>query len=133
MRQTIAVAFQLKMQREMRPVSVYVLSGTHDAKAKMHVSSAKPSPGFLPHPGQFTGLATQVSRLTQKLGSELGGVEVVDDTGLTGLYDFDLSWQKGDLHSLETALHDQLGLNLAKETRNREFLVIVSSVEPKTW
>jgi uncharacterized protein (TIGR03435 family) len=133
MQRTVAAAFQLKMQREMRSVSVYVLGGTPEAKDKMHVSSAKPSPGFRPHPGQFTGLATPVSRLAQVLGSEVDGVEVIDDTSLPVLYDFDLSWQKGDLKSLQTALHDQLGLDLTKETRDREFLVVLSAVEPKTW
>jgi uncharacterized protein (TIGR03435 family) len=133
MRQTLETTFQLKMQREMRPTSVYVLSSVPGVTAKMHASGAEPSSGFRPHPGEFTGLATETSRLAAVLSSELNGIEVIDDTGLTGRYDFDLSWQKGDLKSLQNALRDQLGLTLTNETRNREFLVVISAVEPKTW
>gem|GEM_PF-3169301 len=51
------------------------------------------------------------SGLIQALGRELGGVEIIDDTGLNGLYDFDLSWRAGNLASLQVALHDQLGMS----------------------
>lgn len=133
LQQMLTAAFQLKMHRETRPVSVFVLSGAPGVTGKMNESNAKPSQGFLSHPGQFTGVATSVSGLIHGLGRDLGGVEIVDETGLKGVYDFDLSWRKGDLESLRAALHDQLGLTLAKETRSREFLVVVMAVEPKTW
>jgi len=133
MRQTLQSTFQLRMHREMRPASIYVLASVRGASAKIQVSNAKPSDGFRPHAGEFTGVATEPSRLAQVLGLEVAGVEVIDETGLTGHYDFDLSWQKGDLKSLQNALHDQLGLALTNETRNREFLVVTSAVEPKTW
>ena len=83
--------------------------------------------------GHFTGVATSISMLTAKFGRDVHGVEIVDDTGLVGLYDFDLSWRRGDIESLQAALHDQLGLTLEKEMRNREFLVVKTAVEPRTW
>jgi uncharacterized protein (TIGR03435 family) len=136
LQQTLTAAFSLKMQRELKPTSVYVLSsivGSKMAGAKLHPSNGKESPGFHPHPGQFTGVATSMARLTGILGSNLDGVEVIDETSLTGLYDFDLVWQKGNLESLQAALRDQLGLALKKEVRNREFLVVVQSEQPTTW
>jgi uncharacterized protein (TIGR03435 family) len=36
----------------------------------------------------------------------------VDQTGLTGVYDFTLSWNEEDGPSLASALHDQLGLQV---------------------
>jgi uncharacterized protein (TIGR03435 family) len=133
MRQMIAATFQLQTRRETKPVSVYVLNNAPGLSGKLHVSNAKPSEGFLSHPGQFTGVATPVSRLIHALGRELGGTEVIDDTGLSGIYDFDLSWRKGDLESLQVALHDQLGMTLVRQTRNREFFVVVAAAEPKTF
>ena len=58
---------------------------------------------------------------------------MIDETGLTGRYDFDLSWQKGDLKSLQNAPHDQLEFALTNGIRNRELLVVTSAVKPKTW
>jgi len=52
--------------------------------------------------------------LSNVLSRELGGVEVADETGLKGLYDFDLTWRKDDPQSLEIAVHDQLALSLIK-------------------
>lgn len=133
LQQAIADTFDLKTQREMRPVNVYVLRCASCTPSTMRPSNAKPSKGFHLHPGQFTGVATSVSMLVATLGRDVGGVEIVNETGLTGLYNFDLSWRKGDLESLQSALRDQLGLTLVKEMRNREFLVVKTAVEPKTW
>lgn len=126
----LTATFQMKSHREMRPTSVYVLSRAQDAALKVRASSAKPSIGFLSGPGQFTGLATTIAQMIQRL--DTSGLEVLDDTNLTGVYDFKLSWNKGDMESQAAALHDQLGLDLKRETRPREFLVIDSAVEPKT-
>ena len=123
--------FSLKMHREQRPAEVYVLSvaGTSRLKA----SATKPSGGFKAHPGEFTGVATSVERLSSVISHELNDTEVIDETGLVGKYDFDLSWKKDDVSSLMVALHDQLGLTLKRQTRNREFLIVDEASQPHTW
>ena len=60
------------------------------------------------------------------------GVEVIDETGLGGNYDFDLHWEMGNMDSLRTALRDQLGLTLSKAIRQRDFLVVENAVQPTT-
>lgn len=125
--------FQLVTRREMRPTEVYVLRVAPGGPVRMRVSNAKSSPGFLSQPGHFTGMATGIPRLINKIGADLGGAEVIDETSLTGHYDFELKWQKGDPKSLQDALLSQLGLTLSKETRPEEFLVVVSADEAKTW
>ena len=132
-RRALTVTFQIKSHREMRPVSVYSLHLQPGSTIRMKISRSRLSPGFTPAPGHFTGLATPLSRLTNVLERDLGGSEVLDETGLTALYDFDLEWQKGNPESLASAVRTQLGLTLSRETRDREFLVVTSATEPMTW
>jgi uncharacterized protein (TIGR03435 family) len=60
------------------------------------------------------------------------GVPVVDETGLTGSYDFELRWS-GDFDlakssdqkkQVERALREQLGLELVPDRRPIEMLVV---------
>jgi uncharacterized protein (TIGR03435 family) len=133
MRQTLAATFQMQTRWETKSVSLYVLTKTSAGVGKLHASNATRSERFQSHAGQFTGVATPLSGLIHALGRELGGVEIIDDTALTGPYDFDLAWRSGNLESLQGALHDQLGLTLARETRDRKFFVVVTAIEPETW
>lgn len=123
--------FSLKMHREQRPAKVYVLSVAGTSKLK--ASGGKPSGGFRAHPGEFTGVATSVERLSNVISHELNDTEVIDETSLVGKYDFDLSWKKDDVSSLTDALHDQLGLTLEAQTRDREFLIVDEASQPHTW
>jgi uncharacterized protein (TIGR03435 family) len=123
--------FSLKMHREQRPTEVYVLSAAGTSKLK--ASSAKRSGGFKAHPGEFTGVATSLERLSSVISHELNDAEVIDETGLVGNYDFDLSWKKDDVSSLTVALRDQLGIRLKKQTRDREFLIVDEASQPHTW
>jgi uncharacterized protein (TIGR03435 family) len=129
--EALTATFSLKVRRESRPTSMYILSGI--GTSKLHPSTTKTSPGFATHPGQFTGVATSISRLTHLLSSNLDGAEVIDETGLTGLYDFDLVWQKGNSDSLQESLRNQLGLAIRKDVRDREYLVVLQAVQPTTW
>jgi uncharacterized protein (TIGR03435 family) len=127
--QTMTAAFSMKTRHESRPVNVYVLSGSGSG---MHKSKAAPSRGIHPHPGQFSGVATPLVQVVGTLQRDIGNTEVVDETGLSGNYDFDLHWEKGNLDSLQKALHDQLGLTLSKQLRQRDFLIVENAVQPTT-
>lgn len=129
--QALTATFSLKIQRESRTTSVYVL--TSAGASKLHPSTGKASSGFSPHQGQFTGVGTSIPRLVHLLSANLDGAEVIDETALTGLYDFDLVWQKGNSDSLQESFRNQLGLAIKKEVRDREFWVVTQAVEPTTW
>lgn len=135
----MTITFQMKSHREMRPVEVYVLRKAPDAAARLRVSLEKPTDGFRPAPGHITGVATGIAALMRRMPVDSAGlepaerVEVLDETGLMGVYDFDLVWKRDDVASLIAALHDQLGITMTREMRQREFFVIDSAVEPTTW
>jgi uncharacterized protein (TIGR03435 family) len=54
----------------------------------------------------------------------------VDRTGLTGLYDFTLTWDNEAGPSLETALREQLGLRMGSEKVPASYFVIDSAKRP---
>ncbi|MES2222611.1 MAG: TIGR03435 family protein [Acidobacteriota bacterium] len=129
----LSETFGLVIRHETRSTEVYVLRVDPDAKARMKISHATPSLGFQAQPGHFTGVATGIPRLIQKIDTDLGGIEIVDETNLSGRYDFDLNWTSRNIKSLQDALRSQLGLSLIKTIRPKKFLVVVSASEPKTW
>lgn len=129
--QTLTATFSLQIKRESRPTSVYVL--TRVGASKLHPSTAKASSGFSTHQGQFTGVATSIQRLVHLLSANLDDAEIIDETGLTDIYDFDLVWQKDDFDSLQESLRNQLGIAISKGIRDREFWVVTQAVEPTTW
>ncbi len=94
--------------------------------------------------GQFSAQAAPLSLLADSLSRQLGRV-VLDKTGLTGLYDFELKWTPDESQSqmfkgpdgadsapppdasgptIFTALQEQLGLKLEAQKGPVEVLVI---------
>jgi uncharacterized protein (TIGR03435 family) len=126
--------FGLKMHHETRELPVYALVVAKGGP-KMTVSKPRPEdpdgipgdPGVLRATrGKETGVGTMMEFLAEDLSEELGR-KVVDHTGLTGRYDFTLTWTPDDSAaavagnaaagmaqgpSLFTAVQEQLGLKL---------------------
>jgi uncharacterized protein (TIGR03435 family) len=88
--------------------------------------------------GQVTGQAVPISSLIQMLSQQNLGRVIVDETGLTGAYNFVLAWDpeegmspgsgataaSGAKPSIFTALQEQLGLKLIQRNKPIETLVI---------
>ncbi len=65
-----------------------------------------------------------MAELARQLSMQLGE-NVVDKTGLTGQYDFNLQWsQSAGNDSLLTAVQEQLGLKLVPQQAPTDVLVI---------
>jgi len=144
LRTLLADRFQLALQREMRELNVFALTINRDGpKLKESVShSSEPERGVrISGIGRLTGIAASSSQLAEALsdvtlnGSSIVNRPVLDKTGLTGLYDFTLSWLpdpgqvgnaagQGEGASIFTALVEQLGLKLEAQKGPVEILVI---------
>ena len=77
--------------------------------------------------GEFSCQNQPLAKVAPVLEAEFG-VPVVDETGLTGRFDFDLHWDESEPRrnpeGLKQALHDDLGLELVSTNLPVEMLII---------
>ncbi|HVW10798.1 MAG TPA: TIGR03435 family protein [Bryobacteraceae bacterium] len=130
----LAERFHLALHRETRSLQGYAIVVAKDG-LKMKPSA----PGTRGHtndgPGSVVSTATSISRLALKL-SVLLGVPVVDQTGVSGSFDFTLHWipygaadpMAGP--SLFTAIQEQLGLRLEARKVPVDMLVVDRAEPP---
>jgi uncharacterized protein (TIGR03435 family) len=137
----LADRFQLKLRRESHNSSVYSLviskAGPkfHAAVKEENAPSASSESHFsVKVDGDTMSFRESPMRVLVELLTQQTQRQVVDETGLTGIYDFDLRFRQGSLGqigastdsdspSLFTALTDQLGLKL--ESRKEPVPVLV--------
>jgi uncharacterized protein (TIGR03435 family) len=138
LRSLLADRFQLALHRETKEHTVYELvvarGGPKLQESKEGKNMVRAGRGTVK--GQSVGLAM----LAMNLANELG-CPVIDKTGLSGKYDFDLTWtpippsaaspsEAPDGPSIFTALTEQLGLRLESKKGPVEVLVIDSAERP---
>jgi uncharacterized protein (TIGR03435 family) len=145
--------FKLTMHRETRDMPIYALvvaregrlgprlrRPTSDFCARQFEAAGKPGATPPPPGSPMCGISGDTNELTAgsfPLSSFVGFLAgqarriVVDRTGLTGVWDFDLKWSPPDTPnpdpdrpSIFTALEEQLGLRLEATTGPVEVLVI---------
>lgn len=125
----LAERFKLALHREHKEMSVYALvvgkrgqkfKASDPATASNIRSSGHSIDGAA---SSMAGLAYLLMRWTDRL--------VVDETGLTGLYDFKLAWKPEGVQdaasstsALLSAVEDQLGLDLQPKKTSIEVLVV---------
>ncbi|HXE62213.1 MAG TPA: TIGR03435 family protein [Bryobacteraceae bacterium] len=130
----LAERFHLKLHHETRSLQGYAIVIAKDG-LKMKPSA----PGTRGHtndnPGSVVSTATSISRLALKL-SVLLKVPVVDETGVSGSFDFALHWIPDEAAdptagpSLFTAIQEQLGLRLEGRKVPTDMLVVDSAEPP---
>jgi uncharacterized protein (TIGR03435 family) len=147
LRTLLADRFKVQIHRETRQMPVYALVlDRNGPKFKEVKREARDGDGdFHKGRGHLTGQSVPISDLAEILSGEIG-FSVLERTGLSGLYDLKLEWTPdrsqtrgpGDNiegreltpapdplgPSLFTALQEQLGLKLEKQTGPVEILVI---------
>ena len=141
MRALLADRCQLKVHREMREMPVYALvvpkngpkfkeSGP-DAQSLLTLGSQGKGLVMTVTKGNMAQLANQISKRN--------GVDrpVIDETGLSGGYDYKLEWgdygaanADADVVSIFTAIQDQLGLKLEPAKAPIEVLIVDFATKP---
>jgi uncharacterized protein (TIGR03435 family) len=132
--QILIERFGMNAHHETRRLPVYALmvakGGPKMAPSLLRPDDSAGIPGepglLIPSRGKETGRGTMMEFLARDLSEDLGR-KVVDETGLTGRYDFTLTWTPDDsasameastaagatqAPSLFTAVQEQLGLKL---------------------
>lgn len=129
MQSLLSDRFQLKVHHETRqlPILKLVLA---KSGPKIKDSPANSSSASAMSNGYIMGHATSMQTFAFNLSNQIGQ-QVVDETGLTGNYDFVLKWTPDDQQgtpdagpTLFTALQEQLGLKLVPARGPVEVIVI---------
>jgi uncharacterized protein (TIGR03435 family) len=136
-RKVLAERFGLKLHRETKELAVYAITVAKGGE-KMIKSAGDPNGTMDERDGQSGGVVTM--RLTNASMSEFPWAlmyflsrPAVDQTGLTGRYDFQLKWTSDESRaptdgtappSLFTAIQEQLGLKLEPVKAPAEVLII---------
>jgi uncharacterized protein (TIGR03435 family) len=129
----LADRFQLSVRQETREQPVYALVVAKDGPKFRESTEARPF--IRGGRGTVKGQASSMIMLALNLSSALGR-PVINKTGLPAKYDFELTWQPGDLNadptapSIFTALTEQLGLRLESGKGPVEVLVIDRAEKP---
>ena len=136
MRKILAERFGLKLHREQREMSVFVLT---IVKGGPKLTPNTSDPNGTMHQRYSPASDRAVDALTNTSMPELAQVlqfhvdrPVVDQTGLKGRYDFQLKWLTDDSHATDpdappglfTAIQEQLGLKLEPVKAPADVLVI---------
>ena len=153
MRSLLEERFQLKVHRETRALSVFLLT-VAEGGSKLRSSSVGPRGGPISTRtnagsagGEIVAGGLGIAQLADTLTSEVGR-PVIDKTGLTGRFDITLKWSpsaspnarsgSGGVHpanaprpsAVFTAIREQLGLKLEAGTAAVEMLVIDDARNP---
>jgi len=141
--------FQLKIHREMREIPIYVMTvakGGHKMKVRTAGDDGPPT-SMLFRGANVPGRNTTMAMLAGGLQKLVLDRPVIDKTGLTGNYDFDLSWRPDgtqfggrggtlpaasdpDRPDIFTALQEQLGLKLEAQKGPGEVIVVDNADKP---
>lgn len=136
----LADRFRLQVHRQTKEVQVYALVIAKGGAKLVASKTGNEHTSTIGHAGKITGRNATLTTLIRVLNAG-GAVDgpVVDRSGLTGKYDFTLSWtpdtrtpNNTDPHgsSLFTALQEQLGLRLQPEKGTVEIIVIDHADKP---
>jgi uncharacterized protein (TIGR03435 family) len=137
--------FSLVMRSETHQSPIYALTQAKGGSKLTAHDESRPGPSLRMNPagGDLTGVGSTIQMLLLPFSSILGR-PVIDETGLTGQYDFHLTWTP-DVQaapngapaasdtgpSLFTALTDQLGLKLESKKGPVQVYVIEKIEQPK--
>ena len=121
----LAATFGLKVHWQQEEKDVYVLRIPANGKPRLTPAASDEKPLFYAMRGQASAKRQPLAKLSDVfLCNLVVHAPVVDETGLTGEYDWDLPYQPGQPNVALQALKDKLGLELVKARRSINMLVV---------
>lgn len=136
MKTLLAARFGLQLHPDVRPLPAFVLS-VDQGGSKLSSSPAfsselsgghHPNPGIWANDDVFVATYITLKAFTQDLSLNMGG-PVLDQTGLSGTYDFTLRGPRTP-EALPAEVQEQLGLHLAAVTAPINVIVVDDVREP---
>jgi uncharacterized protein (TIGR03435 family) len=132
----LANQFKLVIHREPRQVSGYTLVVAKNGPKMEPSKTDQKGSGMSTNNTHMKATNTAMETLARHLSNDTGKL-VVDETGLTGRYDFELDWASPDAPtdtrpSLFTALQEQLGLKLESAKVTISAIVIDRIEKPES-
>ena len=139
----LAERFKLTLRREPRQAPIYALVVAKNGHKLKPGDPAKcPNTGgcgFNASPTQIVGESVSMAQLAARLSRSIG-IHVVDNTGVTGLFDLKLEWTIEDQFvgrgataspTIFPAIQEQLGLRL-ESTRGPVDTLVIDRIEKPT-
>ncbi len=122
--EAIDAALGCRSAVEQREVEVLILTAPRPPGPDLRATKAtdEPSRGSTDE-GIIVGSNSGIENLVSELEAALE-TPLIDETGLTGRFDWDVQFTAGDLASLERAIREQMGLTLERQQRRIPVLVI---------
>ena len=122
--QALTASLQLRVSNQKKSVEVFVLTAGEDSAEKLRPTVMGSSGSMtMGGRGKIKTMNGEISMLANALESVLERV-VEDGTGIEGKYDWEITYDEDDPNSVLAALKEQLGLQIRKEQREIEFLVV---------
>ena len=122
--QALTASLQLRVSNEKKSVEVLVLTAGEDSAEKLKPSVMSSSGSMASTgPGKLKAMNGDIGMLANSLEQVLERI-VEDGTGIEGKYDWELTYDEDDPNSALAALKEQLGLQMRKEQREIEFLIV---------
>jgi uncharacterized protein (TIGR03435 family) len=131
LRQALELTFQLNARKQAREMDAYEVRPLQGVRPKL-VPSTGTSSSRWGNDGDLKYIGVTAASVAGTAERVLN-IPVFDETGLIARFDFDLKWDAANPESLIAAIRNQLGLNLVKTRRSREYLVVDSAVRPSAW
>jgi uncharacterized protein (TIGR03435 family) len=131
LRTMLAERFGLKVHWDRKEIPTYTLV-VNKGGPKLKPSAPKAAANRVNQPGEFAATASSIQRLIDLLNNN-SDRPVIDQTGLTGLYDIALHWTpefddpsdvKAADRGLFAAMESQLGLKLERSKSATDVLIV---------
>lgn len=129
LRGALSTAFAADVRREVREIPAYVLRISASGARGLRRSTGKEAGHLSTDAGLILASSFDIGALSSELEAILA-VPVVDQTDLSGKYDWDLSFDPAKPQSVVDAAREQLGLELVRSTIRAEVLVVEQRRQP---